>query len=76
MMEDICFRPDKFPKSMYQESLQNRVLLALGSVAHKLSKAGQVERAVQIVDKVHIMLGLHGLYNYAASSVLFFVENL
>jgi hypothetical protein len=59
-MEEMCFHPEKFPSSMYKENLQNRVLLALGSVAHKLSKAGQKEKATEITNRVHAMLGLHG----------------
>jgi hypothetical protein len=30
------------------------------SVAHKLSKAGQKEKAAKITNRVHAMLGLHG----------------
>jgi hypothetical protein len=59
-MEDLCFHRDKFPESLYTGDLYNRVLLALGSVVHKLSKVGQKDKASAIIDKVHNMLGLHG----------------
>jgi hypothetical protein len=59
-MEDLCFHRDKFPESLFTGDLYNRVLLALGSVVHKLSKAGDKNRATAIIDKVHSMLGLHG----------------
>jgi len=68
-MEDLCFRRDKFPASLYAGDLYNRVLLALGSVVHKLSKAGDKDRATAIIDKVHSMLGLHGEIKVKSFSV-------
>lgn len=59
-MEDICFKPEKFHSYMYEGDLHNRVLLALGSVAHKLSKAGQTDKATEIINRVHSMIELHG----------------
>ncbi|XP_052090896.1 uncharacterized protein LOC127727821 [Mytilus californianus] len=59
-MVDLCFHKDKFPEYLYTGDLYNRVLLALGSVVHKLAKCGQIERATDIIDKVHSMIGLHG----------------
>lgn len=67
-MEDLCFHRDKFPESLYTGDLYNRVLLALGSVVHKLSKTGQKDKASAIIDKVHNMLGLHGKYELYLSS--------
>ncbi|XP_076116682.1 uncharacterized protein LOC143084161 [Mytilus galloprovincialis] len=63
-MEDICFKPEKFHSYMYEGDLHNRVLLALGSVAHKLSKAGQTDKATEIINRVHSMIGLHDPWLY------------
>ncbi|CAG2216629.1 unnamed protein product [Mytilus edulis] len=58
-MVDLCFHQEKFPQYLYTGDLYNRVLLALGSVVHKLARGGQIERATDIIDKVHSLIGLH-----------------
>ncbi|VDI70196.1 Hypothetical predicted protein [Mytilus galloprovincialis] len=63
-MVDLCFNQDQFPEYLYTGDLYNRVLLALGSVVHKLAKGGQIERATDIIDKVHSLIGLHDPWTY------------
>ncbi|XP_052083536.1 uncharacterized protein LOC127720827 [Mytilus californianus] len=58
-LEDLVFNKDNHPEEMYKEDLHERVLLCLGSVSHKLSKAGRVEEAIKITVQVHQWLGIH-----------------
>ena len=59
-MEDLVFNKDNHPEEMYKEDLHERVLLCLGSVSHKLTKAGREEEAIKITVRVHQWLGIHG----------------
>jgi len=61
-MEDIAFNPGKFDKSFMDEDTYHRTLLALGSVANKLTKAGFEDRALWLMGKIHNMVGMHGKF--------------
>ncbi|VDI24688.1 Hypothetical predicted protein, partial [Mytilus galloprovincialis] len=63
-MEDLVFNKDDHPEEMYKEDLHERVLLCLGSVSHKLTKAGREEEAIKITVRVHQWLGIHDPFEY------------
>ncbi|VDH91582.1 Hypothetical predicted protein [Mytilus galloprovincialis] len=63
-MEDLVFNKDNHPEEMYKEDLHERVLLCLGSVSHKLTKAGREEEAIKITVRVHQWLGIHDPFEY------------
>jgi hypothetical protein len=72
-LEDLCFHRDKFPESLYTGDLYNRVLLALGSVVHKLSKAGDKNRATAIT--VYKDSGNLSLWKHKSSIPLIMLYN-
>lgn len=59
-LEDAVFHRNKFPAEFYARDTHSRCMLALGAVSHKLMKEGKAEKARDIVNKIHSMLGLHG----------------
>lgn len=59
-VEDICFHPEHFPERLFIDDTHHRALLTLGSVAKTMAKRGDVQRANQVISKIHDMLGIHG----------------
>jgi hypothetical protein len=41
--------------------LHQKALLSLGIAVHKLSQAGEVKKTAEIIEKVHILIGMHGI---------------
>ena len=68
-MEDLVFNKENHPQKIYKEDLRERLLLCLGSVAHKLTKNGQEEKAFQITIRVHKWLGIHGMFFFNAINI-------
>ena len=60
-IEDLCFNQDQFPKSLHTGKLHQKALLSLGVAVHKLSQAGEVKKTAEIIEKVHILIGMHGI---------------
>ncbi|KAL5015381.1 hypothetical protein ScPMuIL_009651 [Solemya velum] len=63
-LEDICFHPEHFPQRLFIDDTHHRALLTLGSVAKRLAKFGDVQRAHEYMTKIHDMLGIHDPWHY------------
>ncbi|XP_062616046.1 uncharacterized protein LOC134277751 [Saccostrea cucullata] len=63
-LEDAVFHQEKFPKEFYHRGTYSRCLLALGAISNLLVKEGQLQRAKEMIRKVHGMLGMHDPWEY------------
>ncbi|KAL5015117.1 hypothetical protein ScPMuIL_009387 [Solemya velum] len=63
-LEEICFQPEQFPQRLFIDDTHHRALLTLGSVAKRLAKFGDVQRAHEYMTKIHDMLGIHDPWHY------------
>lgn len=64
LFEEMVFT-ETSPQKRLPMDLYNRILLALGSIANKLSLSGQEKRSLQIVNVIHSRLGMHGMCWYS-----------
>ena len=60
-MEEYCFYPERSKLPQMSTETYHSFLLAMGGIVDTLNKYGSTERAHQIINKIHNMVGLHGM---------------